>query len=106
MVKLAGKRASLAGLARILSGIEGVQEGVFLAPGDLDSNPRARLAAFVVAPALDAEAVVAALRERVEPAFLPRPVVMLDALPRDAVGKLRHDDLSRLAWRREGAARP
>lgn len=106
MVKLAGKRASLAGLARILSGIEGVQEGVFLAPGDLDRNPRARLAAFVVAPALDAEAVVAALRKRVEPAFLPRPVVMLDALPRDAVGKLRHDDLARLAWRREGAARP
>jgi acyl-coenzyme A synthetase/AMP-(fatty) acid ligase len=44
--------------------------------------------------------VVTALRERVEPAFLPRPVVMAPALPRDAVGKLRREDLARLAWPR------
>lgn len=100
MVKRAGKRASLAGLGRILAGIEGVRDGVFLAPEDLESNPRARLAAFVVAPGLSAETVTAALRERVEPAFLPRPVVMLEALPRDALGKLRHGELAGLAWRR------
>ncbi|CAH0288886.1 AMP-binding protein [Roseomonas sp. CECT 9278] len=97
MVKLAGKRASLSGLTSLLTAIAGVQDGVFLAPEDLDRNPRARLAAVVVAPGLTAEAVVAALRERVEPAFLPRPVVMADALPRDGVGKLRRQDLLRLA---------
>ena len=100
MVKLAGKRASLAGLTSLLTAIEGVQDGVFLAPEDLDRNPRARLAAVVVAPGLSAEAVVAALRDRVEPAFLPRPVVMAPALPRDAVGKLRRDAVARLAWPR------
>ena len=100
MVKLAGKRASLAGLTSLLTAIEGVQDGVFLAPEDLDRNPHARLAAVVVAPGLTAQAVVAALRMRVEPAFLPRPVVMAAALPRDPVGKLRRDDLARLAWRR------
>lgn len=97
MVKLAGKRASLSGLTSLLTAIEGVQDGAFVAPEDLDRNPRARLAAVVVAPGLTAEAVVAALRERVEPAFLPRPVVMADALPRDGVGKLRRQDLLRLA---------
>jgi acyl-coenzyme A synthetase/AMP-(fatty) acid ligase len=96
-VKLAGKRASLSGLTSLLTAIEGVEDGVFLAPEDIDRNPRARLAAVVVAPGLSAEAVVAALRDRVEPAFLPRPVVMADALPRDGVGKLRRQDLLRLA---------
>jgi len=88
VVKRAGKRASLAGLNRILSEIEGVRDGVFVAPEDLDRNPSARLAAFVVAPGRSAEEILAALRARVEPTFLPRPVVMLDELPRDAVGKL------------------
>lgn len=100
MVKLAGKRASLAGLGKILSDVEGVREAMFLAPEDLDHNPRARLAAFVVAPGMSAASVVAALRGRVEPAFLPRPVVMLDELPRDEVGKVRHKDLAGLAWRK------
>jgi acyl-coenzyme A synthetase/AMP-(fatty) acid ligase len=99
MVKLAGKRASLAGLTRILTGIEGVEDGVFVAPDDLDVNPRARLAAAVVAPGMSAEAVVAALRAKVEPAFLPRPVVMLPTLPRDAVGKVSRAAIAALAWR-------
>jgi acyl-coenzyme A synthetase/AMP-(fatty) acid ligase len=100
MVKLAGKRASLAGLTSLLTAIEGVADGAFVAPEDLDRNPQARLAAVVVAPGLSAQAVVSALRERVEPAFLPRPVVMAASLPRDAVGKLRREDLARLAWPR------
>jgi acyl-coenzyme A synthetase/AMP-(fatty) acid ligase len=100
MVKLAGKRASLAGLTRILTGIEGVEDGVFVAPDDLDVNPRARLAAAVVAPGMSAEAVVAALRAKVEPAFLPRSVVMLPALPRDAVGKVSRGAIVALAWKR------
>jgi acyl-coenzyme A synthetase/AMP-(fatty) acid ligase len=100
MVKLAGKRASIAGLNSLLMAIDGVQDGAFVAPRDLDQNPRARLAAVVVAPGLTPDAVMAALRARVEPAFLPRPVVMAAALPRDAVGKLRREDLDRLAWSR------
>jgi len=100
MVKLAGKRASLAGLTRILTGIEGVRDGLFLAPDDLESNPRARLAAAVVAPGMGAAEVLAALRRRVEPAFLPRPLVMLEELPRDAVGKVRRAEIAALAWKR------
>jgi acyl-coenzyme A synthetase/AMP-(fatty) acid ligase len=102
MVKLAGKRASLAGLTSLLTGIEGVEDGAFLAPEDIDRNPQARLAAVVVAPGLSAQAVVAALRERVEPAFLPRPVVLAPALPRDAVGKVKREELVRMAFARPG----
>ncbi len=100
MVKLAGKRASLAGLTRLLTAIDGVEDGVFVAPDDLDVNPRARLAAAVVAPGMSAKHVVAALRRTVEPAFLPRPVVMLPALPRDAVGKVSRAAVAALAWKR------
>jgi acyl-coenzyme A synthetase/AMP-(fatty) acid ligase len=99
IVKLAGKRASLAGLNRILNEIEGVEDGVFVAPEDLDANPAARLSAFVVAPGRSAQEIVAALRERVEAAFLPRPVVMLPALPRDGVGKLQRRALAALMQR-------
>ncbi|WP_338665672.1 AMP-binding protein [Pararoseomonas sp. SCSIO 73927] len=96
MVKRGGKRASLAGLNRVLSEIEGVEEGVFLAPDDLEANPAARLAAYVVAPGRTSGEIVAALRERVEAVFLPRPVVLVDRLPRDAVGKITRRGLQSL----------
>ncbi|WP_426955907.1 AMP-binding protein [Muricoccus radiodurans] len=96
MVKRGGKRASLAGLNRLLSQIEGVQDGVFVAPDDLDRNPAARLAAYVVAPGRTRAEIVSALRDRMEAVFLPRPVVLLDSLPRDAVGKLSRRRLDAL----------
>ncbi|MCL2428607.1 MAG: AMP-binding protein [Alphaproteobacteria bacterium] len=88
VVKLGGRRTSLAGLNRILTSIEGVEDGLFIAPDDLDARPTARLLAFVVAPGLSAEAVMAALRERVDPLFLPRRIVHVDRLPRNETGKL------------------
>ncbi len=88
VVKLGGRRASLAELNRLLLGVEGVEDGVFLAPDDLESNPAARLSAFVVAPDRAAEDILSALRGRVEAIFLPRPVVLVPALPRDGLGKL------------------
>ncbi|MBP0444790.1 acyl-CoA synthetase [Roseomonas sp. SSH11] len=96
MVKRGGKRASLAGLNRVLSEIKGVEDGVFVAPEDLEANPAARLAAYVVAPGMTSAAVVAALRERVESVFLPRPVVMVERLPRNAVGKITRHSLEAL----------
>jgi acyl-coenzyme A synthetase/AMP-(fatty) acid ligase len=88
VVKLGGRRASLAELNRLLLGVDGVEDGVFLAPDDLESNPAARLSAFVVAPGRTAEDILSALRGRMEAIFLPRPVVLVRALPRDGLGKL------------------
>ncbi|HWX46599.1 MAG TPA: AMP-binding protein [Roseomonas sp.] len=96
IVKLGGKRASLARLNALLNSIEGVQDGVFVVPEDLDRNPAARLAVYAVAPGRSAEAILAALREQVDPVFLPRAVVLVPALPRDAVGKLPQHALAAL----------
>ena len=89
MVKLAGRRASLAGLNHILTGLDGVLDGAFVAP-DETAGPRLtnRLAAIVVAPALDTHAILAGLRPHIDPVFLPRRVVHVDRLPRNAMGKL------------------
>jgi acyl-coenzyme A synthetase/AMP-(fatty) acid ligase len=96
LVKLGGKRVSLAELNRALLAVEGVQDGAFLAPEDLEANPAARLAAYVVAPGRDAAAILEGLRARLDPAFLPRRVVLLEALPRDALGKLPKSALAAL----------
>jgi acyl-coenzyme A synthetase/AMP-(fatty) acid ligase len=59
----------------------------------------------VVAPGLTREAVLAALRERVDAAFLPRPLVLLERLPRATTGKLPQEALRTLA-REHGVEAP
>ncbi len=99
VVKLGGRRASLAGLNRVLTSIDGVRAGLFVAPDDLDRRPTARLIAFVVAPNLSVDAVMAGLRGRVDPLFLPRRIVHVDHLPRNASGKLPDAALTALRAR-------
>ena len=88
LINIAGKRSSLGHLNYHLNRIEGVRDGAFWLPATNDAAAVVRLTAFVVAPGLAADQVVAALRQRIDPAFLPRPVVFVDALPREATGKL------------------
>jgi acyl-coenzyme A synthetase/AMP-(fatty) acid ligase len=88
MVKLGGKRASLAALNHALLGIPGVEDGAFVAPADVESNPAARLTAYVVAPGCTAAEILGLLRGRLDPAFLPRRLALVAALPRDPLGKL------------------
>jgi hypothetical protein len=87
LIRVAGKRSSLAHLNFHLNHIEGVADGAFWMPDEVPGEV-VRPVAFVVAPRLTAAAVVNALREHVEAAFLPRRVVHVDALPREATGKL------------------
>lgn len=95
LVNIAGKRASLANLNHHLNAIPGVREGVFIVPDDVQDD-RLRLAAFVVAPGLDAAWITHALRERIDAVFLPRPLLMVDALPRNETGKLPRAALLRM----------
>ena len=95
MVKLGGRRASLAGLNRILAEIPGVIDGAFLAPPE--TGGVARMRAFVVAPGCRAEDILAALRQRIDPVFLPRGITLVDRLPRSDIGKLPRAALLALA---------
>ena len=97
LVNIAGHRSSLAYLNHQLNTIPGVLDGVFFMPTDTCTERVARLTAFVVAPMLDAEGLTLALRERIAPAFLPRPLIFVDALPRNETGKLPHEWLTTLA---------
>jgi acyl-coenzyme A synthetase/AMP-(fatty) acid ligase len=99
LVNVAGKRSSLAHLNHHLNSIEGVRDGAFWLPPDDADGHVVRLVALVVAPALGREALLAALRERVDPAFLPRRILCVDSLPRDATGKLPSGRLAELATR-------
>lgn len=91
--QLAGKRASLSELTQQLLRVPGVEDAVVFQPAaDGDAE---RLVALVVAPRMDAAAVRRALREAVHAAFLPRPIRMVDALPRSETGKLTRAALQR-----------
>jgi len=95
LVKIAGKRGSLADITAKLLAVAGVEDAAVYAPPG-DANTVRRLAAFVVAPGVSADAIRAPLRERVDPAFLPRPIVHVEALPRGSTGKLPRAELQRL----------
>lgn len=93
IVKLAGKRASLAALNHVLTAIPGVLDGAFVLPEENEPGREPRLIALVVAPGLAAETILEALRAELDPVFLPRRVVRLPALPRNEFGKLPRERL-------------
>jgi acyl-coenzyme A synthetase/AMP-(fatty) acid ligase len=95
LVNVAGKRTSLAYLNHHLTTIEGVLDGAFVAAADADKDIE-RLTAFAVAPGLRVDEILAALRQRIDPAFLPRPLHLVATLPRNALGKLPREEVLRL----------
>ena len=98
LVNIAGKRSSLSHLNFHLNAIDGVVDGAFWSPPDSgDAAGIVRLVAFVVAPGLGREQILAALRSRVDAAFLPRRIVPVEALPREPTGKLTAARLAELA---------
>ena len=88
MVEVAGKRASLADLTRRLMALPGVTDAVIFQPEDEADTHARRLAALVVADGLTEAQLAAAFAARVDPVFVPRPLVLVKALPRNEVGKL------------------
>ena len=96
LVNVAGKRSSLAFLNHHLNSIEGVEDGVFFMPDETDAGVT-RLTVFVVAPGLSRQALIEALRARIDPVYLPRPLYFVESLPRNATGKLPREVLLRFA---------
>lgn len=100
MIEVAGKRASLSDITRRLLAIPGVQEAAVFQPEPDAVGTIRRVAALVVAPALTAREVLDQLAPGVDSAFLPRPLLIVDKLPRNELGKLPRENLLR-ALRRE-----
>ena len=100
MVKIAGKRTSLMTLNAELTAVDGVVDGAFFLPENgCASSAGERLVAFVVAPGLSTHELLGALRQRIDPVFLPRPLHRVEALPRNSNGKLPRDALRTLSER-------
>jgi acyl-coenzyme A synthetase/AMP-(fatty) acid ligase len=96
LVNIAGRRTSLAYLNHQLTAVVGVRDGAFFLPDKGAADAITRLCAFAVAPGLSVKQLMKALRERIDPVFLPRPLVLLDALPRNSTGKLPRERLQAL----------
>jgi len=103
LVKVAGKRTSIAALESELGRVPGVLDGVFWLR---DGPGEPRLAAFAVAPGLSAAQILAHLRQRLDPVFLPRPLILVPSLPRNPAGKLTRESLSELIARYGLASAP
>ncbi|MBC7988526.1 MAG: acyl-CoA synthetase [Luteimonas sp.] len=99
LLEIAGKRASLGDLTRCLLAVPGVEDGVVLQLDEREGNGVRRIAALVVAPMLDEASIMRVLRDSIDPVFLPRRLLRVDALPRNATGKLPRDELLRLLQR-------
>lgn len=95
LVNIAGKRTSLAHLNYHLNSIEGVRDGAFVVP-EREGEAVARLTAYVVAPGLTSDTLMSALRQRIDAVFLPRPLHFVEALPRNATGKLPRQALRQI----------
>ena len=101
MIEIAGKRASLSDLTRRLLDIPGVRDAVVFQPSDTEAAAQGvgrvqRVAAAVVAPTLSAADILDAMAQGVDPAFLPRPLLLVAELPRNELGKTARAQLLQL----------
>jgi len=92
LIEIAGKRASLGDLTHRLLSIDGVEDAIVFQI-DADAHGVRRLAALVVAPDISEADIRSVLQQVIDPVFIPRPLRKLDALPRNATGKLPRDAL-------------
>ncbi len=99
LIKIGGRRASLAGLNLLLQELPGLEDGVFYMPAT--GSPTERLVLIHAGAALDRSATEQWLRSRLDPIFLPRTVIRVDRMPRSDSGKLQRQALDQLyaTWR-------
>jgi len=88
LVEVAGKRASLADITRRLCAVNGVEDAVAFQPEAAAAGVANRVAAVVVSRGVSAREIATQLAASLDAVFLPRPLVLVDRIPRDAVGKV------------------
>jgi len=96
MVEIAGKRGSLQEINRVLLSVKGVADGVVFLP-EADSRRIPRPVALVVASSnCDKKTIVKAFRSALDDAFVPRPIHLVQSLPREENGKLPKKNVEEL----------
>jgi acyl-coenzyme A synthetase/AMP-(fatty) acid ligase len=103
LVEVAGKRASLADITRRLCAVAGVEDAVAFQPDGAAAGVANRVAAVVVSRGVSAREIAAQLAASLDAVFLPRPLVLIDKIPRDAVGKVSRAKLLELTRVQSGA---
>jgi acyl-coenzyme A synthetase/AMP-(fatty) acid ligase len=93
MVKIGGKRASLAELNQRLKDIEGVEDGFCFV--HVEGSSTGRLVAVVVSR-LDKQGILEGLQSYVDNVFLPRKIYFVATIPRNEAGKLPQTEMEKL----------
>ena len=65
-----------------------MRDGLVLQMDEADPSGVQRIAALAVAPGLSPAAILEALRQAIDPVFLPRRLKLVHALPRSETGQL------------------
>jgi acyl-coenzyme A synthetase/AMP-(fatty) acid ligase len=104
LIKVAGRRASLAGLNQLLDQLPGLEDGVFYLPAT--ESPTERLVLIYAGRTFDRAVAEAWLRARIDPVFVPRAFIAVDRLPRSSTGKLARAALDEIyaGWCTEAQA--
>ena len=101
LIKVGGRRTSLATLNMVLQELDGLDDGVFYLP---DSNsPDQRLVIIYVSDHLGNKELRKALASKIDPNFVPRSLIKVDRLPRGDRGKILAGSLAHIhaQWLRE-----
>ncbi len=93
MIKVGGRRGSLSEIAARIATLRGVTDQVVFMRGD---GERGRRAALVVAPGRTAVELRQELGAILDGVFVPRPIKIVDSLPRNDLGKLPRERLLEL----------
>ena len=87
MIDIAGKRGSLAEINRLLASFSGISDGVVIFPQQ--NRPVPRLIAIVaLKTGFSSENLRDYFQTHLDAAFIPRPILCVDELPREESGKL------------------
>src|SRR5690606_13969135 len=102
VVKIGGKRTTLGEIEACLRELPGVVDVAALRHpvGGIRGE---EIWTPIVAPELTPRTVRQALRQRLDPVFVPRKLRLVTELPRERAGKLRRDSLLRLFQHPEGS---
>ena len=86
-IKIAGKRGSLNEVNKVLMGFRGLIDGVVIFPSQDNAVPRL-VAIVVLSDTTNKKELREYFSQYLDAAFIPRPILVVDALPREDSGKL------------------